>query len=823
MNRIIKVIPLFILPILLILSPLFDGLNLSSTKTYLAEDENGFIELEHAEDLKYIDQDLSGKFIVTKELDMSELKEWTPLGSEQTPFTGELTGEEKIINMDADYVDEASKGLFKAMTEDAQVDVEVEFLKVKEAVEEETETEDTTEERNEAEVEENSDKDKIEATEVEDEAEEKAEKEETKAEAREEKDDAEAEAEKEDTDKLKKAAPRYLGDNEVEETAPALPPGYNSISFDEVFHQPIGVGTELLSDTELQITPDAKSNMGAVWSKDKLDFTKRFTLDAYMYLGNRGRNAADGLTITFQNDPRMKTNINEVIGANGMGIGAYSQARRNGTDYIRNALSVEVDTYKNSGTFDRIDREIDDVGSGKGHNGHLGVVIPAPNNNNYSGQHSNVTLAQEPISNGEWHKMTVKWNPATSGLTYIFDDYESQTYQINDLESTFGGTEAHWGFTGSTGGSHALNVVAFKELPQHQLISQKASVQNKTENGNHEEEIDVYNGQTLNYQVTTRYDSVDLDPWKDGVVTTVLPKGFDYVEGSATSDGQAITSGVVFDEAKRELSFPKVTLDETNRENKISFDLKVKDATEGVEKIKVHGDAPIKKVIGNEVTLNVLAPKEGFVKVHYIDGETKEAIKDPYLITGLDNEPYEAKAETIAGYVLEEDKMPANRTGKIIAGETIDVTFSYRVGKLYISEVPDKINFKGKISSVDERYFFNKSEMKDSLIVTDERKNKSDWSVEVMISKELTGINTSNVLKNSLYYQTVNNDDILLNDQLQAVIKKEYQGANENIEHFNLSNNWSEDQEGFYLRVPGATVKKDEYHGELTWNLVDAP
>lgn len=789
----IKVLPLFILPVLLILSPLLDGFHLSSVQSPLAEDENGFKKIEEAEDLLLINEDLTGKYIITQEIDMADLSEWQPLTSEDEPFRGELISEEKIINMQADYVNEASKGLFTAMTEEAYLDVEVEFLQIEEK--KEVETAEKTEETSEKSEEEVAEPLKTEVK--------------------------EKSADKEE--KLKKVEPFYLGTNEVETTAPDLPADYERVSFDEVFQNPIGIGTEFLSDTQLQITPDEKSNLGAIWSKDKLDFTRKFVVDTYMYLGNRGRNAADGITLTFQNDPRMKNNMSSVKGSDGMGIGSYSQGRTGYNDYIQNALSIEVDTYRNTGARDRIDQEIDNIGSGGGHNGHLAIVTPKPSNNIGRGEHSNITYATEPISNGEWHRMRVQWEPESSSLTYTFDHYPSQTYRIKDLNESFGGSEAYWGFTGSTGGLHALNVVAFKELPQHQRMKQTASLKNRTENGSYEEKVDVYNGDTLNYKVKTRYDSVDLDPWKDGRVIAKLPKGFNYVKASATLDGQAMTEEPVFDEANRELSFPKMTLDEVNREKTIAFDLLVTDAKVGSEKISVRGEAAVKKVEGNDVSLQVLAPKEGFVNVHYIDSASHEKIKASQVITGLNGEKYEAKAEKIPGYVLEEDKLPANQTGEIIAGKTIDVNFLYREGKLYISEVPDEINFTGKISSSNQRYFFNKSEMNRSLIVTDERKAKSDWSVEVMISKQLTGENSSRVLLNSLYYQTKNQDDILLNEELQAVIKQEYQGINEDVAHFNLSDNWAENKEGFYLRVAGASVRKDNYHGELTWNLVNAP
>ena len=80
-----------------------------------------------------------------------------------------------------------------------------------------------------------------------------------------------------------------------------------------------------------------------------------FTFKSYLYLGNEYANAGDGMTFTLTNDPRMSTTPQEVIGSRD---GNRCIPTKAGQPYVRNALSIEFDTYKNTGSSNRMDREI---------------------------------------------------------------------------------------------------------------------------------------------------------------------------------------------------------------------------------------------------------------------------------------------------------------------------------------------------------------------------------------------------------------------------------------------------------------------------------
>ncbi len=68
----------------------------------------GYIGIYTAEDLDNIRNDLSGKYILMNNIDLSSYENWNPIGSEDNPFTGELDGNGYVIknfNLNDEYVD----------------------------------------------------------------------------------------------------------------------------------------------------------------------------------------------------------------------------------------------------------------------------------------------------------------------------------------------------------------------------------------------------------------------------------------------------------------------------------------------------------------------------------------------------------------------------------------------------------------------------------------------------------------------------------------------------------------------------------------------
>ncbi|HFX3872794.1 TPA: L-type lectin-domain containing protein, partial [Enterococcus faecium] len=246
-------------------------------------------------------------------------------------------------------------------------------------------------------------------------------------------------------------------------SAVELPDDPNIISIDKIFQTPIGTSTSILENGKLlQLNPAERSQRGAIWSNKKISLLSDFTFKSYLYLGNQRDRAGDGMTFTLTGDPRMASNPSQVIGSPGMGIGSYST--RSGQPYIANALSIEFDTYKNSGSSDRMDREI--TADNRGH-GHVAFVTPKPNNNNYSGEHTGVTVAPTFLSNGTWRLLIIKWDAEQRSLTYDLEGVGRSSRIIPDLIRQFGSTEVNWGFTSSTGTFFQENAVAVTRLPSN--------------------------------------------------------------------------------------------------------------------------------------------------------------------------------------------------------------------------------------------------------------------------------------------------------------------------------------------------------------------
>lgn len=101
---------------------------------FAAEDEaiaavpDGYIGIYTAEDLDNIRNNLSGKYILMNDIDLSSYENWNPIGTSDAPFTGELDGngytvENMKINVTAaDYV---FAGLFGAVMNSSINNVEI--------------------------------------------------------------------------------------------------------------------------------------------------------------------------------------------------------------------------------------------------------------------------------------------------------------------------------------------------------------------------------------------------------------------------------------------------------------------------------------------------------------------------------------------------------------------------------------------------------------------------------------------------------------------------------------------------------------------------
>ncbi|MCW3168669.1 cadherin-like domain-containing protein [Chryseobacterium sp. 09-1422] len=184
-----------------------------------------------------------------------------------------------------------------------------------------------------------------------------------------------------------------------------------------------------IGNTEVQLTAAIASQAGQMWSYEKVDFSKSFTLNYETNLGNINANGADGIAAVFHNSP---LGVN-AVGINGVGMGARG---------IANGIVLEIDTYNNSP---------DNVGDIANDHGQIWV------SSNQSGA-GLLTAAADlgELEDGTWKAVVINWNFQTKTLSYTVGGINAGTYTFpttNPITSYFGGaSKVFFGYTASTGG-----------------------------------------------------------------------------------------------------------------------------------------------------------------------------------------------------------------------------------------------------------------------------------------------------------------------------------------------------------------------------------
>lgn len=347
-------------------------------------------------------------------------------------------------------------------------------------------------------------------------------------------------------------------------TVPLPPVNLNELlPLDKVFADPVGSGPKVLSDKNvLQITATNKQ-LGAIWSKNKVNLVKDFKLRSWIYLGDRGEKAADGITFTLHADPDGV----QSLGSDGSGIGAYGS--RFSDKFIRNALSFEFDTFNNDyrkdPVYDETDKYIDD-----GKRGHVAFVRPRADINKFnmmkpSHKHTKVLSSSSTLSDGRWHKFDVDWD-ANNQILKVRADFQfsdgNQTIEYDlgqsslgypDINQMFGGSyEVYWGFTGSTGEGWAENAIAMRTVPNS--VSHIASLKNHADNS-YSEKITTSKGSTVDIKDHLILDDkVNSKFTKDAQIVIDL-KDLSYQRGTLEINGQKVKEeNIGFDENNRRLT-----------------------------------------------------------------------------------------------------------------------------------------------------------------------------------------------------------------------------------------------------------------------------
>ncbi|WP_413518224.1 lectin-like domain-containing protein [Carnobacterium maltaromaticum] len=256
--------------------------------------------------------------------------------------------------------------------------------------------------------------------------------------------------------------------------ASSLPP--SSVPIDNVFAVPSGANSYTDGNITV-ITSDNTNRVGSIFSTDisptktnKIDMSKSFHSEMYVYLGDKRFAAADGMAFVMHAD---KESTERFEGGVGDQLGVYAKYDAPMTQQIKNSFAIEFDTYYNGDSLDKNVSQNDDKG-------HIAYSFPdkaSSYDTTLAGigalKHQGLYYPKDYLSNGTWHTFSVDWNPLFRVLTYKFDDAPAVRVSMNPT-SVFGTNSVYWGFTGSTGAKSQESKVAFKQIPG--LVNMESSM-----------------------------------------------------------------------------------------------------------------------------------------------------------------------------------------------------------------------------------------------------------------------------------------------------------------------------------------------------------
>ncbi|MBO0475891.1 isopeptide-forming domain-containing fimbrial protein [Vagococcus sp. DIV0080] len=312
--------------------------------------------------------------------------------------------------------------------------------------------------------------------------------------------------------------------------------------------------------------PDATFQKGAMWSQNKINLKRDFSMEMFVYLHEmEGNGLADGITVTLHNDPRGV----KAIGGAGAGIGAYPINGRNSSaeekKYIENAISAEFDPHLNEGTLDDYDSHPNIDGKP-----HIAVVRPKPQEEmrqEISRSHAEFGM---PITHIDfdvphWNVVTTYWTASEEKLRIGFEELQPNgSYvetaviesHLENHEELFGGDYVHWGATGSTGENKGAYYIAMKKMPEIDLGEPVTDVINLSNNekfgdvGSNSETV-VEEGDEVEYRLTHVIDGNNtIAKLKNYRIEDELPKGVTYIPNSTTYTHYNIDTGELLGKGK---------------------------------------------------------------------------------------------------------------------------------------------------------------------------------------------------------------------------------------------------------------------------------
>lgn len=617
----------------------------------------------------------------------------------------------------------------------------------------------------------------------------------------------------------------------------------SGIEIDNVFQTPVGANS-LVINTSLgdivEITANQKKQVGAIWNTNNnmMDLTKDFKASMYMYFGDKGKDAADGMAFVMQADSNGNNAFRTGDGAR-LGVWDSTKGKEFGLA-INHSLAIEFDTYYN-GIFDA---------DSANRSNHIAW--------NYPGEKSTYTDTgisrrmnhkdiQYPINNvfsdDKWHKFDVNWDTASSTLTYQFESLNPVSIPI-DVTAIFGTNQVYWGFTGSTGESYASNRVVFEKIPG--LVEGQIAEEIVDKNtGVSVSNTKVDSETILTQSIDVTYQSGKQD-WKEIHVMKSLDKNVEYVPGSLRSIDMNGNETVLSDFSwlGNKLDILIHDLGSENNLKRIVFDVKVKPVsvdTAVIESVIAKGknyisnsndfnytiisnEAPNISLEGTGQEISVSDGTDVEVKGTWLD-KNSEAVSLYYQINEVNpilfekdspNSPKDTNHDYSTTIPSKELLVGANhikvwavdKEGAKSTNETLTINVT---GILKFVSIP---NFDfGKFSiPLKNKLIFPIT--KEKITLSDTRGSGSNWELNVKLKKPFTSLEGNEI--NSFYYIDQDNQKqpLQVNELARIDTGVTKESSIQEIE-------WAPNQ-GLVLEIlPSNYI--GEYSSELEWVLEDTP
>ncbi|GCF93110.1 hypothetical protein NRIC_10010 [Enterococcus florum] len=319
--------------------------------------------------------------------------------------------------------------------------------------------------------------------------------------------------------------------------------------------------SKISSDGSYVQVIDAPDQTGGIWTNDqpgadlRMDLTKDFDAEMYLYFGDRSTQVGDGMALVWQADPRGTNAIAVSDGQGGLprgaqlgmaGIERSTDSNEINSKYaIQKSFALEFDMYKNS---EYMDQDVADSmgdtnadiafafpGGGQGDflpSGYSAPVITREGFFQWTKVYHTSQHHYQPqivpitsLTDGTWKRFKISWNAETNTFSYELqlNQNEVKTASISfDPVAVFGkNKDIYWGLTGSTGAYYMEGALAFRNIAGLLDTNTQMTITDPTGKDVNGQEIPV--DLPLTYTIKGNYVGGNYDRWSNLKISVPVP------------------------------------------------------------------------------------------------------------------------------------------------------------------------------------------------------------------------------------------------------------------------------------------------------------